>query len=487
MTLQSLINHSAQLANIIEKSREPGDKLASEYFRSHKYIGSHDRRFISESVFATLRMLSLASYCGMNACRHVFKEHDLIGMTPAGIAKINVIASCAVSSMLPPENKPFDPEALCSWQNLQNEQGFMNKLSDAVADIFSISINLSMELTDQIIKAYLQLDSDFSLELSKFIDSPASNENMLELLPKRLCLPSLIVRQLAGPEFTSDGIDKAVGIGLSMMHSAPFTIRVNSHLIDREKVLRKLNDEGIDARPTSISPDGIIINQRVKLDGHEIYRKGLIEIQDEGSQLISYALAPRQSMQILDACAGAGGKSLHLASITRDKAAIYSFDVISYKLKELKNRADRCGLKSIIPLGKDDVFRKNYDAVLVDAPCSGTGTARRMPMQKWRINEEMLKKYSDKQIKILHDYSQAVKPGGILVYATCSLLSAENEGIVEDFLDRNREFEPDPLSPVFSTANISISGLGADDYYVTMRPDIHRCDGFFMARLKRTV
>jgi 16S rRNA (cytosine967-C5)-methyltransferase len=215
-------------------------------------------------------------------------------------------------------------------------------------------------------------------------------------------------------------------------------------------------------------------------------------VQDEGSQLIGYALSPGPGEKVLDACAGAGGKTLHIADLTNGRASILATDMDFIRLRELGKRAYRAGIDSIktqlIKSGKP-IDIKNigdnglYDSVLVDAPCSGIGTVRRMPMQKYRLNEALLEKHAKKQLEILNNYSQLVKDGGILVYSTCSLMPEENSGVVGKFLSLHPEFCADPLEPVFSEHGIKLMGLSENSNTLTLFPHIHGTDGFFMARL----
>ncbi|MCL5990509.1 MAG: hypothetical protein M1419_00190 [Bacteroidetes bacterium] len=171
-------------------------------------------------------------------------------------------------------------------------------------------------------------------------------------------------------------------------------------------------------------------------------------------------------------------------------------DVDFRKLRELLKRANRSGFNSIktrnlsniqkSPVHLESGFRSDaFDRVLVDAPCSGMGTVRRMPMQKWRLTPELLKKYSDKQFKILEYYSKFVKVGGILLYSTCSLMSEENEEVADKFLSLNNNFKSYSIKPVFDRFNIEISGLDKDNFMLRLSPDKHGCDGFFMTKMIR--
>lgn len=242
----------------------------------------------------------------------------------------------------------------------------------------------------------------------------------------------------------------------------------------------------------NLSPASIIFHKRTLLMSTKEYKKGLFEVQDEGSQMISFAVAPESDWKILDACAGAGGKSLHLADLQNDKGQIIAADVIKGKLFALSKRMRRPGFQSIVPHAwnsknkpPNEMKKGSFDAVLVDAPCSGTGTIRRMPYHKWRLDENLLERLTKKQLSILKQYSSYVKPGGILVYATCSIMPQENDVIADKFLKSEPDFEPYPVKPALETYGIHIKGLEDDSNKFHLYPVYHGCDGFFAAKFKR--
>src|SRR5690606_33616386 len=172
----------------------------------------------------------------------------------------------------------------------------------------------------------------------------------------------------------------------------------------------------------------------------EVFKNGWFEVQDAGSQLISPYLNVQPGMRVVDACAGAGGKTLHLSALMENKGQIYSLDIHEWKLLELKKRAKRNGAQNV----QTKVIRKmedSADRVLIDAPCSGLGVLSRNPDAKWKLTPEFIENVKSEQAKILNDYCKMVKPGGAMVYATCSILPSENQNQVENFLKNHPEFK----------------------------------------------
>jgi 16S rRNA (cytosine967-C5)-methyltransferase len=198
-------------------------------------------------------------------------------------------------------------------------------------------------------------------------------------------------------------------------------------------------------------------------------------------------------MRILDACAGAGGKTLHLADITKDSAQILANDVEPRRLKEVTARSRRAGINNIsatiFQSRKKSIDYKKYyeyfDLVLVDAPCSGMGTLRRNPMKKWTLTPKLLLKLQSRQIEILEFYGRFVRPGGALVYATCSIMPQENEAVAQHFLDNNPSFSADPIAPRLAEFTMAIPALPGESHTMRLQPDIHKTDAFFVARMAK--
>ena len=225
------------------------------------------------------------------------------------------------------------------------------------------------------------------------------------------------------------GEEQALTIARSMQQTAPLDLRVNRLNGEREAVLALFAKENIPAAATPYSPDGVRLKDKIVLNKHVLFTKGVIEVQDEGSQLLAMLVAPRRGEMVADFCAGAGGKTLALGAMMANKGRLYAFDVSERRLANLKPRLARSGLSNIHPQlidnERDQKLKRlagKFDRVLVDAPCSGLGTLRRNPDLKWRQEPKDIAELSVKQSNILSAAAKLVKAGGRLVYATCSLL-----------------------------------------------------------------
>ncbi|MGE5467366.1 MAG: RsmB/NOP family class I SAM-dependent RNA methyltransferase [Ignavibacteria bacterium] len=270
---------------------------------------------------------------------------------------------------------------------------------------------------------------------------------------------------------------------------APLDLRVNELKAKREEVIARFNAEGIAAEPCRHAPQGIRLATKPALARHPLYLDGSIEVQDEGSQLLGYLLAPRRGEMVVDFCAGAGGKTLLLGALMRSTGRLYAFDVSDKRLAKLKPRVARSGLSNVHPAciaGENDQRVKRLagkiDRVLVDAPCSGLGTLRRNPDLKWRQTPESVAELTRKQTDILAGAARLLKPGGRLVYATCSILAEENEGVVDAFLQAHPGFRRLNAHDVLAKQGVEIE-CGED---MRLLPHRHGTDGFFAAVLERS-
>lgn len=252
---------------------------------------------------------------------------------------------------------------------------------------------------------------------------------------------------------------------------APLVIRANTLKITREKLNNLLNKEGFTAKSDPLASDSLILDENKNVNKTEFFKNGFFEIQDTSSQNVGIFLAPEPGMRVIDACAGGGGKSLHIATLMKNKGKLISMDVEQWKLDELKKRARRNGISIIeskVIEGSKTIKRLagSADRVLLDVPCSGSGVFRRNPDAKWKLTPEQIEALIQTQEEILRSYSRMVKPGGELVYATCSIFPDENENQVKKFLSANNSF------------------LLLEEKWFS--PDKTGSDGFYMAKLKRT-
>ena len=227
---------------------------------------------------------------------------------------------------------------------------------------------------------------------------------------------------------------------------APTVIRANTLKIERKSLKNELRQERIETEVLSKYPDALQLVEKTNVFRTDAFKNGLFEIQDAGSQLISPYLNVQPGMRVVDACAGAGGKTLHLAALMENKGQIYALDIHEWKLLELKKRAKRAGAQNIQTkvIDSTKVIKKmenTADRLLIDAPCSGLGVISRNPDSKWKLSLDFIENIQKEQEKILNDYCKMVKPGGAMVYATCSILPSENQNQVEKFLKNHPEFK----------------------------------------------
>ena len=252
---------------------------------------------------------------------------------------------------------------------------------------------------------------------------------------------------------------------------APVVLRANTLKTTKQKLQKLLLEDSIETDLLKNYADALELVERKSIFRTEAFQNGFFEVQDASSQLVAAYLDVKPGMRVVDTCAGAGGKTLHLAALMENKGQIIALDIYANKLKELKRRAKRAGAHNIEPRHIDStkVIKKLYnkaDRVLIDAPCSGIGVLKRNPDAKWKLQPEFIEEIKKTQAEILSKYSQMVKIGGKLVYATCSILPSENEKQVESFLKSNEDFK-------FISEN-------------KVLPSVSGYDGFYMALLERT-
>ncbi|WP_414451165.1 RsmB/NOP family class I SAM-dependent RNA methyltransferase [Burkholderia sp. 22PA0099] len=300
----------------------------------------------------------------------------------------------------------------------------------------------------------------------------------------RTNLPDWIYQALA-QRFDADTLAK---FAAAVNYPAPLDLRANAQKATREQVVAALKANGIEAGETPFAPYGVRVNGKPALTKLALFQEGMIEVQDEGSQLLCSLMAPRRGEMIVDFCAGAGGKTLAIGAAMRSTGRLYAFDVSEKRLAKLKPRLARSGLSNVNPVlidsehdAKIKRLAGKIDRVLVDAPCSGLGTLRRNPDLKWRQTRDSIAELTPKQGSILASAARLVKPGGRLVYATCSVLEAENEAIVEQFLAAHPDFVLVPANKVLAEQRIE---LDTGDY-LSLWPHRHATDGFFAAVMER--
>jgi 16S rRNA (cytosine967-C5)-methyltransferase len=279
----------------------------------------------------------------------------------------------------------------------------------------------------------------------------------------------------------------------ALSEAAPLDLRVNLLKAKREDVQRQLTEAGFTVVPTPHSPWGLRVQGKPALHKLEVFTQGLVEVQDEGSQLLALLTDPKRGEMVVDFCAGAGGKTLALGAAMRSTGRLYAFDVSGHRLDALKPRLARSGLSNVHPAQiaheRDERIKRlagKIDRVLVDAPCSGLGTLRRNPDLKWRQSPKAVEELQAKQAAILAGAARLLKPGGRLVYATCSLLAGENEQIAEAFTAAHgADFTPLPALEALQAARVDDPAPLLAGPYLRLWPHLHQTDGFFAAIWQR--
>ena len=295
--------------------------------------------------------------------------------------------------------------------------------------------------------------------------------------------------------------ERFMAVAESFLQPAPLDLRVNTLKAKRADVQKALNAEGLASQSTPWTPWGLRLQGKPALTRLELFKQGAIEIQDEGSQLLALLLDARRGEMVVDFCAGAGGKTLAIGASMRNTGRLYAFDVSAHRLENLKPRLARSGLSNVHPAAiaheRDERIKRlagKIDRMLVDAPCSGLGTLRRNPALKWRQDPDTVREFALKQTAILASAARLLKPGGRLVYATCSVLPMENEVIADAFGVANPAFRPLNVAELLTQLKVPdaatlcspASGAVEAGRYLRMWPDLHGTDGFFAAVWQKT-
>jgi 16S rRNA (cytosine967-C5)-methyltransferase len=407
----------------------PADAVANDFFRARRFIGSGDRRAVSDRVWRVLRThRRLTWWLTDRPTPRLLVAASLLlkhapGPDPEGGGLVDVSSAFSGGQ--------FAPAALAP-----SEQASLRRLQGRALDHPSMPDAVRLEMPDWL-------------------------------------LPLLVDRY--------DAAELA-----ALLLPAPLDLRVNLLKATREEALAALTAEGLDATPTPLSPWGLRIEGRRQVTTGAAFRAGLVEIQDEGSQLVAALTGARPGMRVADWCAGAGGKTLALAMMMQNRGQVLACDVSAARLEGAVRRLRRAGVhnaeRHLVEPGDKWAKRRagSFDRVLVDAPCTGTGTWRRNPDARLRLTEADLAELLPKQAAILDQAAPLVRSGGRLVYATCSLLSEENEAQVTAFLARHPGFALVPLARAWPGGAPPNPGD-----YLSLNPARHGTDGFFAAVLER--
>lgn len=296
----------------------------------------------------------------------------------------------------------------------------------------------------------------------------------IDFMQSREALRSDIRINESWPDWLFDLAEKQLGPiwlkeAVALNHPADVVLRTNTLKIDRRSLMNVLFEQAADIR-LGLNPESLVLNQRINVFAMPAFQDGLFEVQDESSQSVSHLLQVEPGMRVIDACAGAGGKSLHIAALMKNKGQLISMDIYGKKLEELKKRARRAGAHNIetreINSLKDIKRLENTaDRILLDVPCSGLGVIRRNPDAKWKLDAEFIQQVQLDQHDILENYVRMLKPGGKLVYATCSILPSENAEQVKTFLSQHPDYRLEEERQIYVHENNQ--------------------DGFYMARIAK--
>ena len=452
----------------------PADAALSAFFRARK-SGARDRAFIAETAYAVLRrkrLLERLAAAGPNLEPAFLAPGSRPTRGPG-----NQSRQAGPRRISPRELVLLSLSRVRGMSQRQLEGALLPGEAEWLADIRR-QPEPELTLAEQL---------DFPDWLVERLSSQSTGRPKIDLSPA----------EGGAEEFPAPGAVPIPGmspqdllaLARALNTPAPLDLRVNTLKAERDGVVRLLAADGIVAVPCPYSPVGLRLKSKPFLQKHPAYLGGSIEVQDEGSQLLGYLLAPKRGEMVVDFCAGAGGKTLILGALMRSTGRLYAFDVSAKRLAKLKPRAARAGLSNVHPAclsGENDTRVKRLsgkvDRVLVDAPCSGLGTLRRNPDLKWRQTAQSVAELTVKQAAILAAAAKLLKPGGRLVYATCSILAEENEGIVDAFLATHGEFHRLSAQEVLAAQGIVID-CGAGD--MRLSPQKHGTDGFYAAVLER--
>lgn len=444
MRTSSLIGHVVEVLDIVRPGLQPADTVVKEFFRARHYLGSSDRRFIAERTFAILRHHRLLEVF----CRQ---------------------ALAMLGSASPPV--PMPSLMLLVAHEIRNTGRAPDELETEISGIWR------MVVKDVPPGAFIGALSGVE------IPEEMRRDPALALATEH-SLPDFVVRDW----MEAYGQEESAALCAASNGSPPVTIRVNTLRGEVEECRKMLETEGILSTRTRFSPVALALQKRINAQALHSFRQGRYEMQDEGSQLLANLLEVRPGMTVLDACAGAGGKSLHMAALMHNRGKILALDVDARKLENFTLRCRRAGVTiaatAVVAQDADPGVYEGLeaDAVLVDAPCSGVGTFRRNPGAKLRCTQEYSRSLARTQGTLLERYSSFVKAGGRLVYSTCTLVRNENQQIVEQFLRDHTAFTIVRAGDVLARQRIACPG---SEKYLELLPHRTGTDGYFAAVLQR--
>ena len=444
MKISSLVGHTAELYDLIVHEGRPADSIIDQFFRSHKYLGSNDRRFIAEHVYAMIRYRSRLEETVRRCSASLHPLQRVVA------EQQRTMLHCVAAMVL---FGGEHPGRLCADYG---ETSAIGALLDAILPA----------LRETITQPFV---GEPTAHVPRIAWEHSFAEWMVEKFVSRL------------------GVEGAEQFCIALNKNAPITLRVNTIKTDVEHCIEALAKEGVAVERTKYSPFGLTLAKRTNVFALEVFRSGFFEMQDEGSQLLGLLVDPKPTSRVVDACAGGGGKTLELAALMKNRGTIFALDINDYRLQGLRKRIKRSGvdtvrLRTVSGEEVPEDLLGNADNVLIDAPCTGIGTIRRNPGMKWSVTPQMVAELSRKQSGILERYAACVKPNGRLIYATCTVFEEENQQVVESFLEKHSNFQL--MKPADILVRYGLDSLGNDSYFQLL-PHIHGTDGFFAAVMKR--
>ncbi|CAG4882587.1 SAM-dependent methyltransferase [Georgfuchsia toluolica] len=443
----TVIDAAADVVATMLDFTQPADAVLSNYFRNNRELGPHERGFVADTAYAVLRRKRfLERLCGEKYTPRQLVLAALMRVQGMSQRQLSETLSAAEGKWLTEFKARPEPE-LTPAEQCDLPDWLYEKLAAQYSSAQRAEADGHLPL----------LEREGGRESVEDFESLSSHEWLLKL-------------------------------SRSLNQPAPLDLRVNSLKATRDEVLELLGKYRITAEPCRYAPFGIRLKEKPALSRETLFIEGKIEVQDEGSQLLGHLLQPKRGEMVADFCAGAGGKTLLLGALMRSTGRLYAFDVSDKRLAKLKPRLARSGLSNVHPAAiasENDIRIKRLagkmDRVLVDAPCSGLGTLRRNPDLKWRQTPQSVEELTRKQAAILAAAARLVKPGGRVVYATCSLLHEENEDIVGAFLVAHEEFHRLSCGDLLRQQSIALDT--GDD--LRLFPHLHGTDGFYAAVLER--
>jgi 16S rRNA (cytosine967-C5)-methyltransferase len=428
------VQAAIELIGEIESTTTPADDIVGGFFRRHRFAGSKDRAAISEHIYGVLRRRAAIDW---------------------------YIARVAPGLPASPRNRVLSALALV--------EGWRAEVIDRACD------------GDRFRPVPLDRNERALVEAlaGKMLEHPEMP------LPVRCNYPAWL-----DPALTRR-FGSAIGAEMAAMNgAAPLDLRVNQLKSNRADARKALAAEGVEAVPTTFAPTGLRVYERIPLSTLDVFRSGRVEVQDEGSQLAALLAQAEPGMRVVDFCAGAGGKTLALAAQMKNKGHLVACDISAKRLERSGTRLRRAGISNVerreLTTERDKWVKRHemsFDRVFVDAPCTGTGTWRRNPDAKWRLGPRDLAELVDLQARILDSAARLAKPGGRVIYATCSLLADENDQQIEGFLATHAEFALMPIGEIWRDTFGRPCPEPGDMLHLT--PCRHGTDGFFVAVLVR--